>query len=72
MCKILKLDTNKNDKRRLEIEEGWENHKVFGSLYNSRIKERNKEGIVVKYDGCISILNARCHPFLVARILTLG
>ena len=39
------MDSNKNDKMRLKIEEGWDNYRVFGSLYNSRIKERNKEGV---------------------------
>ena len=54
------------------MDEGWENYRIFGSLYNSRIKDQNKEMVVGKYDECISIFNARCHPFLEAGIFTLG
>ena len=63
MYKRLELDSNTNDlakdKRKLKIDEGRENCSVFGSPYNSRIKERNKEMTVGKYDECISIFKAR-------------
>ena len=44
---------------------------TFGSRYNSRIKERNKEMIIGKYDEGISIFNAGCHTFLETGILIL-
>ena len=47
MYKRLELDSSKNDlakdKKKLKMDEGWENYRIFGSLNNSRIKrEINK------------------------------
>ena len=59
----LKMGSNKDNKTKLNIEEGWENFRVFGSLYNNRIKERNERGIIQKNDEFISIFNDKCFPF---------
>ena len=58
MYKRLELDSNNNglakDKNKLKMDEGWENYRIFCSLNNKGIKERNKEMIIEKDDEYIS------------------
>ena len=54
------------------MDEGWENHRLFVTLSNKRINERKRRTIIERYDEYISIFNARCHPYLEARLFTLG
>ena len=76
ILKKLELHSGKNylvkNKKTLKIDEGWENYRLFGTLSNKRINERNKKIIIKRYDECISIFNARCHPYLKTRLFTLG
>ena len=54
------------------MEKGCTSHRLFGTLSENRINEKNKKIIIERHDECISIFNAKCHPYLEAGLFTLG
>ena len=53
--KRLMLESMKNRKTKLVIEKGRPKLRVFGNLYNSKIKERNEKEKIQRNDENISI-----------------
>ena len=69
------IDSSKNNlvcnKKILQSDDGWTNHRLFGSRLDNKIHERNLLSPIPLDHNNVSIFSSKHHPFLERKVFPL-
>ena len=70
------IDNSKNNlvcnKKILQSDDDWTNHRLFGSRFDNKIHERNLLSPTPLDYNNVSIFSSKHHPFLERKVFLLG